>query len=180
MSQKNTQQYIAKYHSSVLKFILSKVKNPQLAEDLTQDVFLKLLSHLNNTPRIENLENYLFAVARNQVYDYWKQVANNVEIRDTYWREIQTNKIVNTYPLLQRDQDIIFQHITNQITDQQKRIFMLNRQEGMSYNEIACQLKLSKSTVKNHMVSALKIIRQFMDEHAEKLIFMAGVILILK
>jgi len=153
---------------------LNKVKNPQLAEDLTQEVFLRFFETINASEKIRDPKSYLFTIARNHVYDYWKKAANDRKKRELYWREIQISKIVKTFPLIHDDEKRIFRYLEDQFTDQQKKIFFMNRREGLSYNEIAEQLQLSKSTVKNHMVAALKITRKYMDEHAEKFIMVVG------
>ena len=67
-------------------------------------------------------------------------------------------------------QEVIFGQLEGQLTDQQRTIFFLNRREGLSYSEISEQLNISRSTVKNHMILALKTIREYMDKNYDKLI----------
>jgi RNA polymerase sigma-70 factor (ECF subfamily) len=57
---------------SVYAFIYSKVGNRETAEDLTADVFLKALAHLDLTREEHSIVAWLFRVARNAVNDYWR------------------------------------------------------------------------------------------------------------
>jgi len=84
---------------------------------------------------------------------------------------MQEDRHVLDYPALQYDKKILFNEIIPLLTDQQKTIFLLNRDEGFTYNEIAEQLNLSKSTVKNHMVAALKKIRSHLVKNKLYLVF---------
>ena len=49
------------------------------------------------------------------------------------------------------------------LPERQKQVFQLHREKGLTYSEIAEQLGISKNTVENHMVNALKYLRQNMD-----------------
>jgi RNA polymerase sigma-70 factor (ECF subfamily) len=66
----------ALYHAHVrplYAFIYSKVGNRAAAEDLTSDVFLKALTHLDPTRPEHSSVAWLYRVARNAVHDYWRQ-----------------------------------------------------------------------------------------------------------
>src|SRR5690606_40766452 len=121
------------------------------AQDLLQDIFLKLSETENPEKSIDNPASYLFVIARNMVIDYWRKAAVSERIQKEFWKNMQEDRHVLDYPALQYDKKILFNEIIPLLTDQQKTIFLLNRDEGFTYNEIAEQLNLSKSTVKNHM-----------------------------
>ena len=57
-----------------------------------------------------------------------------------------------------------------QLTPQQKLIFKLSRLQGLSHEDIATQLNLSKNTVKVHMVAALNALRVYIKEHVGELL----------
>ena len=62
-----------KYVKQIYRFILLKVSNPQIAEDLTQDVFLKTWQHLVDQKNLSHFRAFIYRIARNIVIDYYRQ-----------------------------------------------------------------------------------------------------------
>lgn len=135
------------------------MKSHELAQDLLQDLFIKIFEHSTKWDEIRNPSGYLFTIARNLIIDYWRKAASSKKIEEEFWANITAERKVYEYPLIKHDEQILYQEINQVLTEQQKLIFALNRKEGFSYAEIAQKLDLSKSTVKNHMISALKKIK---------------------
>ena len=163
-------RFIEVTRPGLYRFILSNVKNPETAEDITQDVLIALVKEIHKATPISNYKSYLFTIAKNQVINYWKKAAATQELKEEDWEHISQNKVIQYAPFLDQDQLVIFNHIKSQLTEQQQKIFFLNRKEGLSYSEISKELNISRSTVKNHMILALKNIRLYMEKNYDKLI----------
>ncbi|WP_236977305.1 RNA polymerase sigma factor [Membranihabitans maritimus] len=159
MKRKALEEIFLAHRDDLYDYLMLHIKDHDLAQDLTQDVFLKLSKRSKDQEVIDQPSSYLFILARNMVIDYWRKAAVNERVQKEFWSNVEKEKYVYQYPSLQYDKKVIFNEITQLLTEQQKTIFILNRNEGFSYNEIADKLNLSRSTVKNHMVSALKKIR---------------------
>ncbi len=170
MREQILERFIAKSRSGLYKFVLSNVKNPEVAEDLTQDILFGLTRQYRKSTEILNLKSYLFTTAKNHIINYWKKAAVNTVLKEQYWSDIKQNQAIHSNPCIDLDKEVIFDQLEDKLTDQQRKIFFLNRREGLSYSEISKELNISKSTVKNHMILALKTIRDFMDKNYDKLI----------
>ncbi|GAA5221319.1 RNA polymerase sigma factor [Membranihabitans marinus] len=153
------------HRDAMLVYLKVHVKSHDLAEDLLQDIYLKIYVSNKTALDIDQPASYLFSIARNMVIDYWRKVAVDKRVQEEFWNNMEKERTIQEFPFLQHDKNILLNEINQILTDQQKIIFSLNRNDGFSYNEIAEQLHLSRSTVKNHMVSALKKIRTHMLEN---------------
>ena len=150
------------YKNNVYAVALKITKSKILAEETVQNVFLKIWQNHQNLVEIESIENYLFIIARNQIFDMLKKTA-----RDTAFLAAATSENKFSVEADKADnavQDDQYSHILNRIVEQlppqQKKIYKMARQEGLSHQEIAEDLGLATDTVKKHMAQALKFIRQ--------------------
>nr|WP_294782369.1 RNA polymerase sigma-70 factor [uncultured Flavobacterium sp.] len=147
------------YKNNVYAVALKITKSKILAEETVQNVFLKIWQNHHSLAEIESIENYLFIIARNQIFDMLKKTA-----RDT--ASLTAVNSDNTFSVEADSsvQDDQYSHILNRIVEQlppqQKKIYKMARQEGLSHQEIAENLGLATDTVKKHMAQALKFIRQ--------------------
>ncbi|WP_236973724.1 RNA polymerase sigma factor [Membranihabitans maritimus] len=178
MKRETLDHLVHEHRKGLYKFILSNVKNTEVAEDMTQDVLLRVTQAVQRSNEIENFRAYLFRTAKNHVINYWKKASKSQSLKEQYWNDIRQIKALRTNPCIDLDREIIFKQLESQLTDQQRKIFFLNRKEGLSYKEISEQLDISKSTVKNHMLLALKVIRSYMDKNYDKLIILLYIVLI--
>ena len=165
MKKKTLEEIFIEHREEIFDYLKVHIKDHTLAQDLTQDIFLKISGTHTSQNHIINPRAYLFILARNLVFDYWRKAAVDERVQKEFWTNIETEKLTYQYPSVEYDQKVIFKEITQLLTDQQKTIFFLNRNEGFSYSEIADKLNLSRSTVKNHMVSALKKIRKHLADN---------------
>jgi RNA polymerase sigma-70 factor (ECF subfamily) len=136
------------------------------AEDILQDTFLKLWTNREQLPPIDHIGNYIFTIARNKTLDHLRKIARQQRLLDRVWANIT----VPSDGIEQQLDAMESQHLINrafaQLTEQQRTIFRLSRQEGMTHEAIAQQLCLSKSRVKNVQVETLRYIRLFLAQHA--------------
>jgi len=138
------------------------LKSPILAQEVVQDVFLKLWFERNDFKINTSIEGWLFTVAKNNILNRLKKISNE-------W------KALNILPLLRNDvsnntensiQDSEYASILNaavqSLPTQQRRVFQLARQEQLSYSEIGKEMDLSPLTVKTHMSRALTHIKAYL------------------
>jgi RNA polymerase sigma-70 factor (ECF subfamily) len=138
-----------------------------IAEEITQDVFLKCWLKKETLIEIEAVEAWLYTITKNLCFNHLKTKAREYKFKNALAQsEEPGEENIESYLAVKEQQDLLRKAIDH-LSAKQKLIFTLNRDGGMKNAEIAEQLHLSPNTVKTHMVSALRTIRIFFKQHAE-------------
>jgi RNA polymerase sigma-70 factor (ECF subfamily) len=153
------------YKHKVYAYARHFTHSDAIAEEVTQEVFLKVWLNRKKLADVTNIEAWLCVLARNTCFNYLKKLANERKMKTAVAASAATaDEPVNHY-VNYKDQLNTLQLAMEQLTPQQRTIFRLNREQGLKNEEISRQLNLSPNTVKTHMVSALRKIRQFFETH---------------
>ncbi len=151
-----TQQVWTKYANDLNRFILSKVKEKTIAEDILQDTFIKIHTKLHTLKDITKLKSWIFSIARNSILDYFKLRNKTFEFAH-FESETVLKEEVHTEKDCLRG---ILQNLPKKYRDP----LFLSDIKGLKQQEVAEQLKLSLSTTKSQIQRARKLIAQgFMD-----------------
>lgn len=159
----------ARHSRRVLAFAYHMTHSAIDAEDILQETFLRLWTGREQLPEIAHVGNYLFTIARNKTLDHLRKVALQHRLIDQVWANISETSNDLELQLEARESNALIQQALTQLTPQQQTVFRLSRQQGLNHEEIAAQLRLSKSRVKNLLVEALKHIRTYLSQHAVSL-----------
>lgn len=151
-----TQQVWTKYADDIKYFILSKVKNINITEDLVQDTFIKVHTKLHTLKDITKLKPWLFSIARNTVIDYFKNTNQPLKLA-TFETETQIETHIHT------EKDCL-QGILKSLPKKYRDPLFLADIKGLKQQEVAEQLKQSLPTTKSQIQRARKLIAKgFMD-----------------
>lgn len=140
------------------------VKSRELAEEIVQEVFLKIWIRREEMATILNFEAYLFTITRNHIFDGIKDIARETTAKSEFAHSSQ-HVHGTDYPLIEKQYEELLDQAVNQLPPQQKQIFRLAKMEGLSHQAIADQLHISRLTVKTHMAKALQTIRHNLRHH---------------
>ena len=146
------------YKNVVFSTALKITKSRMLAEEVVQDVFLKIWQNHENLAAITNIENYLFIISRNHIFDMIKKIARDTSlVVDSNYINTSTN---DTEDAIKDDQyNVILNQIVDQLPPQQQKIYKMAKWDGLSHQKIGEDLGISTETVKKHMAQALKFVR---------------------
>ena len=131
------------YYPKVRSFIMGLVKSESEAEDLTQEVFLKLWTHREKFCEVEVLGTYLYVLTKNSTFNYLRSRQNRQDSQGTEWVEESTD----TTPyeeLVAKDLQLLIDMVVENMPPQRQMIFRLNREAGLTNAEIAEKLQISK------------------------------------
>ncbi|QEC42924.1 RNA polymerase sigma factor [Pseudobacter ginsenosidimutans] len=155
-------------------------KSETLSEDIVQETFLKVWNKRRELPEVDKPEGYLFIIARNQIYNLMKQQQREIKYRKYVldWFEAANETPEND--LLFKESSQLLHRAIGQLSSHQQTVYKLTREQGLSYEETARTLNISTSTVRNHMVNSLKIIREYLKTHTSPLVFTIAMLETLK
>lgn len=147
-------------------FILRLSDSPEVAEDVLQDVFIKLWINRATLKSVDHFSAYLYRMAQNHIINHARRMALENSILEELQKDSHaTEQTILTKLAHKQLQETIVATINN-LPPQQKLVYTLARVQGFKQEEIALQLQISVSTVKNHMTQALKTIRkQLRDQY---------------
>ncbi|WP_161596689.1 RNA polymerase sigma-70 factor [Chitinophaga vietnamensis] len=155
------------YSHQVFDAAMLYLKERSLAHEVVQEVFSRIWEKRSALSEIKKLQDYLFIIARNIIFDQLRKAAKEAAAYDNM-RQLQTDAIDNTdHPLRERQYSQLLQSAVASLPPQRKRIYQLAKEEGHSYAEIASQLHISSLTVRNQMIRALRYIRLFLQANTD-------------
>ncbi|GAA5225342.1 RNA polymerase sigma factor [Membranihabitans marinus] len=161
---------IASFRIKIYQFILKFVKNPALADDLTQDVMLKIWLRREKLSHLEEIEAYVMRMSKNHVMDHFKKLAKEKQYQEEIWGRMQKSENLVITPLFTKEMESQLDAILKELPPRQQEIYNLNKKEGLSLQEIADRLDIAPNTAKNHLTRALKVIRNQMNPESIYLI----------
>jgi len=149
------------YSKRLYSFILQIVKNNPDAEGIVQDTFLIIWEQREKLDKYSSLDSYFFTIAYNKTINLLRKRLSEKKYVD-YLISIQNSDINagKIYDSELEDYSYKISILTEKLTNRQKEIFKLHRIKGLTYKQIAEKLNISVNTVENHMVKALKHLRQ--------------------
>jgi RNA polymerase sigma-70 factor (family 1) len=143
------------HRDKLYSFILGMSNSVQQAEDVVQDVFLKVWELRAELSTIDNFSAYLFRMSHNHCLNILKRKAREAAILS----DIPTSSTSTYDPVLYRETEQQMREAIAELPAQQKLVFTLSRDVGLSQHEISQQLHITIPTVKSHMTQALRFLR---------------------
>ncbi len=152
------------YGKRLYYFAYGYLKSKDDAEEIVQEVFLKVWRNRKQLKPDLSFKAYIFKIAYHQILEILKQINR----RQAYRHEIidesiffndDTNTRLNYQMLLEKVESLI-----QKLPSRQKEILLKRKKEGIPVKEIATQLGVSPKTVENHLTQALKSIKKDLGE----------------
>ncbi len=149
--------------AALLRYFAVRLRSQEASEDLLHDLYVRIASLPPNT-RVENPLGYLFSAGRNILLNHLRQSQRSRK-RDDEWAAGQVDFVgherVETSPSAEtetaaRQELALAMTLLQTLPDHTQRIFRLHRFEGLTQQQIAARLSVSKRTVETHLSNALK------------------------
>jgi len=139
------------------RFCFSFVKSNEVADEIVSDVFIKLWQIRNKLPEVDNLQVYLYTVAKNFCLNYiTRHFKNPVVLLDEI--DIEPVVYIGNPEELCISADVVrkIQEAIRQLPPRTRLIFQMVREDGMRYKEVAEILQISSFTVRNQLAIAVQ------------------------
>jgi RNA polymerase sigma-70 factor (family 1) len=154
-----------RYKHQVYSQVLAIAKSQYAAEEITQEIFIKLWMNKDDLDQVSNLGGYLYTIARNSSLNYLRKAASDSRLANELMRIAVTNENATEASIAVSECKVLISAAVEQLSPQRRLVYKLSREDGLSYDEIASELKLSRHTVKNHLMAALSLINTFLTKN---------------
>lgn len=148
--------YKVKLYSFAWRFL----KHRELCEEIVQETLINLWTNRLNLDSTYPLGPYLYTIARRLTLNALRNAATAGAAREKLWVDLQEAHNETEETILLADLQEFTEQAVAKLSPQQQAVFKLSRYEGLNHEEIAERLNLSKHTVNNHLVEALKNLRK--------------------
>jgi RNA polymerase sigma-70 factor (family 1) len=158
--------FFSNYYHKVYSFSLKVTRSVYRAEEITQEVFLKIWVNREQMAGIENPEAWIITITRNLCFNQLKKIAAEkcmIELS----AEKQGSPVISIHQQIE-DKDLLLKlrEASAQLTPRQQLIYRLSKEKGLRKKEIADSLHISENTVRAHLTTALRKIRQLMERYS--------------
>lgn len=153
------------YYPRLTQFAFRYVNSKQIAEDLVHNVFYEVWMHRARLKPQGTLRSYLYTAVRNQAFKLLEKkkvrnFTNPVELLSLKNEEINPEQKLSSKEL---EKAII--EAVKQIPERRRQIFLMHREDHLTYAEIAEVLGISIKTVETQMSRSLKFLRHELAEY---------------
>ena len=146
------------YYKNLCGYANLFTKDPSKSEDIVQNVFVKLWIYRKKIDSNIPIKRYLHKSVYNEFIDQYRKNKSVVSLEEKHLRTINTIIDDNSF-----DIEKLMTRVNNEIEklpEKCKKVFILNKKEGLTHDEIAEYLQISKKTVEGHITRAFKILNQ--------------------
>lgn len=153
------------YQSYVFSFALKITHSEKDAEEIVQDIFLKVWYGRNQLTNIENFGAYLNRLVRNHAFNLMRHEAVVAKVKNEISLSSTENDLGTQQAIDYRETKNLLEQVLKRLPEQQQRVYALCHFDGLKYDEVAAQLNISPDTVHYHMKLALATIRKHFKQH---------------
>lgn len=152
----------------LLNFTNRIVKDVQISENILQDVFIHVWENRATIDSNRNLKSYLYTAAKNRAL-------NHLKLSEKYFKNIPEDVTIQgddpEDKLINEEMSESINRAINKLPEQCRFIFLMNKNDKLTYREISEILNISQKTVETQMSRALKKLRVMLDQLIKMIIF---------
>lgn len=148
------------YIHKLFSFVFKILKDEADSEDIVQEVFVKLWELREQLDDHKSINSFIFTIAYNNSISIIRKRISSLK----YCEHLRNDSVIqfseDSFNEIEIDE--LNHHIEKLIAnlpEKQKRVYLFHREHGLTYPEIAEEMGISRNTVENHMVKALKYLR---------------------
>ncbi|MCW3466135.1 RNA polymerase sigma factor [Chitinophaga nivalis] len=153
-------QLFLQYRDRVYTTAYRVTESTMEAEEIVQDVFMKIWTIREELPGIINLEAYIFTIARNLTFNALKRLLRERERTGA----MPTDGAPAISPEAEsnaREFMVVLRQAIDQLPPQQKQVYLLTKEEELTKAQVAERMGISPNTVKSHYDAAVRTIRTY-------------------
>ena len=161
------------YQRRIFSFAYLLTESADLAEEVVQEIFIKLWYNRGKLGNVANFSAWLHAMTRNFVADAMKKRAREILGKKELGRITSMESNHTDEIIFLKENEQLLREAIEKLSPQQQVVYKMSREQGLKHAEIAEQLNISDRTVKNHLVNASRIIREYFRANADLIVIIS-------
>ncbi len=145
-------------------FSFRLLKNKEQAEEVVNDTLMNVWTNRERLNPDFPVAPYLYTITRRLALNALRQIATSQKAIDQLWLNMENISNDTEESVLLSDLQRFTEAALITLPPQQQIVFRMSRFEGLNYDEIAIKLNISRNTVKNHLVAALKTLKTHFNQ----------------
>lgn len=159
------------YHHKLCVYANSLVKNIYSAEDIVQNVFIKVWEQRTRLKSDHAIKSFLYKLVYNEFIDLYRKNQSLFSLEKTYYDALNTVVLEDDHESFQRIIKVVNKEIES-LPPKCKEVFILSKKEGLTNIEIAEHLNVSIKTVEAQITKAFSILRSSLEEKVKSALFL--------
>lgn len=143
-------------------FIRTRVADAETAQDILQDVFLKLQSHIDELRDATKLRGWLFLVARNAIIDYYRTRKPTSQVPESLPDELSEPEPES------KELKAIFHRLLHSLPKPYRDALVLTEFEGLTQEQLARRLRISVSGAKSRVQRGRELLKELLLDHCHQ------------
>ena len=153
------------YYPGLVTFASRIVLDPDEAEEIVQDFFVKLWSGRKEIKKSDTLKSYFFTSVKNRALNYLKKEKISEKVRENLREMIENDQLYQPDLFVESELQSRIKTAFEKLPSRTYEVFSLSRFKDLSNDQIAEQLNISKRTVETQISNALKILREELKDY---------------
>jgi len=159
------------YSPKVFRFARRYTNHHEDAEEIVQDVFIRLWETREAIDPDRNFDNYLFTITRNLIFNRYRAKVNEQHYKTAILASIEQEYENPEEEVMAQDLSQYIDRIVSQFPPKQQEVFNMSRKQRMCHKDIAEKLGIAENTVKSHIYQVLSKIRLSLENTGIDFIF---------
>jgi RNA polymerase sigma-70 factor (family 1) len=162
-------QLYSGYLDSLTQWLFLFTGSKETAEEITQDTFLKIWEKRSTLAGVQSFKAYLFRAAKNQLINHIRRQQVHAKTLDHIRQQSDTeaNNLDTAHQADYRQTHDLVRQAIEKLTKKRKQIFLASTEEGLSLDEIAARMGITKNVVKKQLYEAYDFVREYLTTHGE-------------
>ena len=149
------EELVRLYYEKIYNYIYYRVMNASQAEDLTQDVFMKLTKSIHTYVPTASFSSFLYRIAHNTVVDYYRTLKHEEALEEIMYEKDYMAQI---------EAKIDVQTVLSKVSEEQRECIILYYLQELTYREISEILDIPIPTAKSRVKRGLEACKKIMEE----------------
>ena len=156
------------YKDKVYVFSYRILKSKDLADDIVIEVFTKIWEKRARIEPSLAFQSYLFTITKNHIVNLLNKASLDSKIQGQLITSVNYYRSSTEEEVIYNEYLTIAEQAISQMPKQRRRVFQLKSEQGLTYDQIALKLGISKNTVKSHLLAATTYLRSVINMDPDK------------